>query len=90
LKKPLLILVGIVAFVGLLAYMTLGMKQHRVEVCMEYREQKNCRTASGPTREAALRTATENACATISSGMTESVNCGSRPPVSVRWLDASR
>lgn len=74
-----------IVFIGLLAYMTMGMGQHRVEVCMEYRGQRNCRTAAGPTREQALRTATENACATIASGMTESQTCERMPPLSVTW-----
>ena len=78
---------GSLAFIALLAYMTMGMKQHRVEVCMEFMGRRNCRIAAGPTREQALRTASENACATISSGMTESTACGQTPPASVRWLD---
>jgi hypothetical protein len=86
-RKVLMGIAGALAFVALLAYMSMGMKQHRVEVCMEFMGRKNCRIASGPTREQALRTASENACATISSGMTESTTCGRMPPVSVRWLD---
>jgi hypothetical protein len=43
--------------------------------------------ASGTTREQAVRTATDNACALIASGMTESMACTSAPPVSVKWLD---
>ena len=37
------------------------------------------------TRELALRTATENACAQISSGVTDSNQCANTPPDSVRW-----
>jgi hypothetical protein len=33
----------------------------------------------------ALRTATENACALISSGVTDSNQCHNTPPDSVRW-----
>jgi hypothetical protein len=83
------VLIGIaaaIAFIALLVYMTTGLSQHRVEVCMEFQGRSNCRTASGPTKEAALRTATENACATISSGMTESTACARMPPTSVKWL----
>ena len=86
-RNTLLIIVGVVAFIALLTYMSLGQKQHRVEVCMEFMGRKNCRTAAGPTRQAALRTATENACATIASGMTESTTCERTPPVSVRYLN---
>lgn len=86
-RKVLIGIIGVVAFIGLLTYMTMGLKQHRVEVCMEFNGRKNCAIASGPTREQALRTAGDTACATISSGMTESVTCGRTPPVSTRWLD---
>jgi hypothetical protein len=86
-RNVLLGILGAVAFIALLAYMSMGMKQHRVEVCMEFNGRKNCRIAAGPTRDQALRTAAENACATISSGMTESTTCERTPPVSVRWLE---
>ena len=85
--KGLLIAVAAVAFIGLLAYLSMGQKQHRVEVCVEFMGRTNCRIASGPTKEQALRTATDNACATITNGMTESMSCGHKPPASVKYLD---
>ena len=87
-KRNVLIgVVAVLAFIALLAYMSMGMKQHRVEVCMEFMGRTNCATAAGPTREQALRTASETACATISSGMTESTTCGRTPPVKINWLN---
>ena len=82
-----LIVLAIIGFIGLLSYMSMGQKQHRVEVCVEFQGQKNCRIASGPTKEAAQRTATDNACATITNGMTESMACSHNPPASIKWLD---
>jgi len=79
--------VGALAFVALLAWMSLGEKRFRVEVCVEYQGRNNCRIASGPTEQQALRTATDNACATIASGMTDSMACGQTPPKSIRWLN---
>lgn len=86
LRNVILAIVAVVAFLGLLVYLTLGQKQIRAEVCVEFQGRKNCRTASGPTQEQAVRTATDNACATITNGMTESMTCGRMPPVSVRYL----
>jgi hypothetical protein len=80
-------IVAVVAFIALLAWLSLGQKQHRVEVCVEFEGRQNCRIASGPTRDQALRTAADNACATIASGMTDSMACSHSKPVSVRWLD---
>ncbi len=85
-RNTFLALLGVVAFIGLLVYLSLGQKQVRAEVCVEFQGRRNCRVASGPTEEQAIRTATDNACATISSGMTESMTCGRTPPVSVKIL----
>ena len=86
-RNVVLGLLGAAAFIALLAYMTMGMKQHRAQVCVNFQGRVNCRIAAGPTREQAQRTATENACATITNGMTESMSCGQMPPTSVKWLD---
>jgi hypothetical protein len=80
-------LIAVVLFIGLLVYLSLGQKQYRAEVCVEYQGRQNCRTAAGPSREQAVRTATDNACATIASGMTESMQCSHSKPLSVRYLD---
>ncbi|HLY20100.1 MAG TPA: hypothetical protein VKR61_22890 [Bryobacteraceae bacterium] len=71
--------------VGFVVYSTLNTGRVRCEVCLTYRGQQSCRTASARTRELALRTATENACALISSGVTDSNQCNNTPPDSVRW-----
>ena len=79
--------IAVVLFIALLVYLSVGQTQVRAEVCVEFQGRTNCRTAAGPSQEAAVRTATDNACATITSGMTESMSCGRKPPVSVRVLD---
>jgi hypothetical protein len=84
--KILLVLACIAGFIGLLTWLTLGPRQHRAKVCVEFQGRSNCGTASGPTREQAQRTATDTACATIASGMTDSMSCSHKPPVSVEWL----
>jgi hypothetical protein len=86
-RNAVLGLVAVVVFIGLLIYLSLGQRQHRVEVCVEFQGRSNCRIASGPTQEQAIRTATDNACATITSGMTESMTCGRSKPASVKYLD---
>ena len=57
------------------------------EVCIEFRGRTACREALGPTHEEAVRTATDNACAFLSSGMTDTVACQNTPPTSVRCTD---
>ncbi len=85
-QRTLLGILGALLFIALLTYLSMGQKQHRVEVCVTFNGRENCRIASGPTREQAQRTAADNACATIASGMTETMSCGQTPPTSVRWL----
>ena len=86
-RNRALIGLAAVAFIGFLVYLTMGQKEHRVEVCVEYNGRENCRVAAGATREQAQRAATDNACATIASGMTETMGCSHSQPKSVRSLD---
>jgi hypothetical protein len=54
------------------------------EVCMEFKGEKSCRTASGPTADEATATARDNACARIAFGREDSILCGNTEPSSVR------
>ncbi|MDE0102960.1 MAG: hypothetical protein OXN89_11320 [Bryobacterales bacterium] len=87
-SKPVL---AAVIFIGLVlaavVYSSLGLRQYTCEVCMEFQGRTNCATASGTTQEEAQRTATDTACATISAGMTESIQCSRTPPASVNWIE---
>jgi len=60
--------------------------RYRVQLCMDYQGRTNCATASGSTEEFAIRAATSNACATIASGVTETMQCEHAAPTNVRWL----
>jgi hypothetical protein len=86
-KKP--VLVGILIFaalIALIAYSTLNVATHRVEVCIQFKGQTTCRTASGATSENALRKAVSNACAEMSSGVTEVLACERSEPTKVTSL----
>jgi hypothetical protein len=69
-----------------LIYTTMGNARYRCEVCISYQNRTACRTAAAATDAQALRTATENACAQIASGVTDSIACENTPPQSVKWL----
>ena len=84
-SKPVwaaIVFIGIV--VAVIVYSSMGLRKYTVEVCMDYKGRTNCATASGTTKEEAIRTATDTACATISAGMTESIQCSRTPPASIR------
>ena len=75
-----------ILFLVVVVYLTVGGRRYRVEVCVEFGARTSCRVASSTTREQAQRTATENACSLLASGMTDSMACTATPPKSVRWL----
>jgi hypothetical protein len=86
-SKPVVLgIVLLVAVLGFLIWSSLGLQQHRVEVCMTYEGKQVCRVAQGPTKDAALRQAMDNACAMLTSGVTGTVSCLQRTPDQVRWL----
>ena len=64
----------------LIALAVRGSLQERCEVCVTFLGRTACREAVGATREEAVRTATDNACAFVASGMTQTVQCTTSPP----------
>ena len=88
-KSVLLAVLFVVVVVGAVVYTTLsaGSSRYRCEVCMEFQGRSSCRTAAAASEQQALRTAQDNACAQIASGVTDSMQCGTYTrPVSVKWL----
>jgi hypothetical protein len=86
-KKPVLFgIIFVLVILAVIVYSTMNLAKYRVEVCMAFNGHSQCRTASADTEEHALHTATSNACATIASGVTDSIACEHANPQSVRWL----
>ena len=75
----------LLVFLGFVVYSTMHAGGVRCQVCITFQGRSACRTASARTGELALRTATENACALIASGVTDSNQCTHTEPDSVRW-----
>jgi uncharacterized membrane protein len=91
-KSVVLAIVFVVVVVGAVVYTTLSASasRYRCEVCVEFQGRRSCRTAAAATAQQARRTAQDNACAEISSGVTDSMQCGNyTEPVSVKWLSGS-
>ncbi|MGH9721202.1 MAG: hypothetical protein ACRD8O_13385 [Bryobacteraceae bacterium] len=86
-KKTVLLGIAFVVLVlGVIVFTTMGTNKYRCEVCMDYQGRRSCRVAGASTEQQALRTAVENACALIASGVTDTIGCGNTPPASVKWL----
>jgi len=84
-QSVLLGILFVLVFLGFVVYTTLTTGRIRCEVCISYQGRRACRTAAGRTRDLALRTATDNTCAQIASGVTETNQCVNTTPDSVRW-----
>jgi hypothetical protein len=87
-RKPTVILA--IAFgavvLAVLIFTTIGTNKFRCEVCITFNGRTACRTAGASTESQAVRTATENACAQIASGVTDSMACENTPPKSLTWV----
>jgi len=81
----LLSVVAIIGFIAYLLYASLG-DRYRVEACVEFKGERQCKTARAKTHAEALRTAVSNACAELTSGMTNVLACEQSSPISVRDL----
>lgn len=83
----MIIALFVVGLVALIAYSTLHGPRYRVEVCMAYQKRSACRTVSAKSEQAAVRSASENACADIASGVTDSMRCEQSEPQRVKWFN---
>ena len=72
-----------IALALMIFFASRDLSRHTCEVCVEFRGQAKCRTAAGSTPEEARRTAVDNACSFLASGMTDIIACTSAPPKSV-------
>lgn len=78
--------------IGPVLWMTYDILQGQIiscEVCMTFQGRQNCRVAQGADQQQCQQTATDNACATISSGMTESIQCSQSQPTSATFFEST-
>lgn len=73
-------LMALLFFMGIVVYRSLNIGGFRCEVCITYNGRSQCRTVDGVTEEEARASATNNVCAFLSSGVTDSLACGRTPP----------
>ncbi|MFL6463207.1 MAG: hypothetical protein ACJ73N_02200 [Bryobacteraceae bacterium] len=75
-----------VAFIALVLFTTLAGPRFRVQVCMSFEGRDACKIVNAHSEEGAIRSAIQNACADISSGVTNTVKCEKSEPKTVLWL----
>jgi hypothetical protein len=86
-KKPVLVgILFVLVVLGVLVYSSMHLSTYGVEVCMNYNGRTACSAAKGASKETALESAIQTACAQIASGVTESIGCGRTQPAKETWL----
>lgn len=68
-------LVVLAPVIGFVVWSSLDVAQFECTVCMPFDGQQVCRTVTGKTEQEGIRTGVTNACALLTSGMTNSMRC---------------
>jgi len=72
----------LVLFMALVVYRSFYVAGFRCAVCIAFGGRSECRTVEGQTEREALMGATTNACALLSSGVTDTIACERTAPTS--------
>jgi len=72
------------AFLGALVWTTLSQSGIECEVCLAYRGETACRTVAASNADDATQQAIATACAILSQGVTQGLECHRTPPSSLR------
>jgi hypothetical protein len=72
------------AFLAALLWNTLAQSGSECEVCLDFRGQSACRTVAAADPDAAVQQAIATACAILSRGVTQGLECQRTPPRSLR------
>ena len=86
-KMRLVVIVFVLAVVGYIVTSSMGTAKVSCEVCVDFKDQQVCRTARGATRDEAIVTARNNACAQIVNSRTENILCSGSQPASISCSD---
>jgi len=81
-----LVFLLVAGFIALILYSTMAGARHRVRVCMAFNGRTACKTVSAKSEDSAVRSGVSNACADITSGVTEVMACEGSKPESITWL----
>jgi len=76
-----LITLGFLLSIGAtVVYLSFQVSDFECEVCMNFHGQEVCRTVTGKTELEGMRTGVDNACALLTSGVTETLRCQRTTP----------
>jgi hypothetical protein len=73
-------LLGLGAIIGFVVWTSLDVGAVRCEVCITFEGRQACRSVDGATADDAKRSAINNTCAQLSSGVTQTMACERTTP----------
>lgn len=76
-------------FIAFVVYRSLQIPTVECEVCITFRGRSDCRTVGGASSNEARAAAITNACALLSSGVTDTLACERTPPTKVLCSEKS-
>ena len=82
-SRTLVAVVLVVAGLGALVYATLSHGRVECEACVRFDGREACKSAAGADRAAAEQAAIATACSLVTGGVTETIGCQGREPVSL-------
>ena len=83
-SKGSIVTIVFLAFIGYLSFtMIWSGSQHQCEICVEYKSLKSCQKVKGMAKEDTIMTGISTACAAVTNGRTESIECANIPPVKI-------
>ena len=82
-RSTWLLIGGLLLFMAFVVYRSLHVAGYQCTVCIDFRGQSTCRKVEGPTEHDALTGATNNVCAFLAFGVTDSIACERTQPTKV-------
>ena len=79
-RTNVLVLLVLAILAGLMIWTSMRTPRVECEVCLTFDGRPNCASASAPSREEAVRAATDVACATLAGGRAASLQCSRSEP----------
>ena len=74
-RNTIVTLVVLLPIAAVVVYTSFQVSDYECEVCMTFEGQESCRTVTGKTEQEGMRTGVDNACAILTSGVTNTLRC---------------
>ena len=87
-SKGSIITLLFITFIGYLSFAIIWSgSKFQCEVCVEYNGVKSCQEVEGMAKEDTIMTGMSTACAAVTNGRTESIDCSMTQPIKIQCKD---